>query len=407
MAQVNFDQFFENSALRINYYLAGNQSSQSIYIDDMAIEPYWSGNRSKTIDNLNFGTHRIEVRVLETGNLIYSQGFCTLFQEWQTVDEAKHVQKAFEQVARIPLPKQMVSITFLARQNGEFAKIYKFNINPHSPFISRTPQRQYPTTKLVDNGDPSKKLDIAFIAEGYQLDQMAKFRTDVMGFANHLFSQAPFDELKDKINIWAIESVSESDGPTNPGTKQWNTTAVESSFYTFGIERYLTTTRYKKVMDIAANAPGDVVYIIVNTAEYGGGGIYNHYNVTTADHPLSSVVFIHELGHGLAGLGDEYFTSEVAYNDFYPLNIEPWEPNLTTLVAFERKWANLVDSKTPIPTPATADFNSVIGVFEGGGYAFKGVFRPYIDCRMMSNTAKSFCPVCQEAIKRVVYTYCD
>jgi hypothetical protein len=274
-------------------------------------------------------------------------------------------------------------------------------------FINKHEIETYKTTQILKNGNYNSKLDIAFIAEGYLPEQMGKFIEDVKKFTDYLFSHEPFRNLKPNINIWAIESPSKHSGPTNPGKQIWNTTAVQSSFYTFGIDRYLTTTKFKRVMDIAANAPADIVYVIVNTKEYGGGGIYNHYNVCTSNHALSNEVFIHELGHGLAGLGDEYYDSEVAYQDFYSSTVEPWEPNITTLVNFSSKWQDMLNTKTPIPTPSTKENSTIIGVYEGGGYASKGVFRPYIDCRMKSNSAPGFCPVCKRSIERVINSFSE
>ena len=407
-AQVDFNQWFHNQSLRIDYFLAGNNSSQQFYLDELKWEPYWSGLQSQTIDNLNLGTHRVEVVDYLTGRLIYAQGFCTLFQEWQTIHEATYLNRAFEQVTRIPFPKAKVMVKFLTRDgNNEFALLYQFEVDPKSIFINRTPTEQFPVSKLIDKGNPNQKLDIAFIAEGYTEEQMEKFRNDLARLYDYLITQKPFDEFIDEINIWAIEAPSLGEGPSNPGATDWKVTAAQSSFYTFGIDRYLTTTKFKRVMDIASNAPGDVVYILVNSSEYGGGGIYNHYNVTTSDHALSREVFIHELGHGLAGLGDEYYTSDVAYQDFYPYHIEPWEPNITTMVNFNSKWANMLDDSTPIPTPPLEKYKSSVGVFEGGGYSSKGVFRPYYDCRMKSNSALGFCPVCQESIRRVIKAFAN
>lgn len=65
--------------------------------------------------------------------------------------------------------------------------------------------------------------------------------------------------------------------------------------------------------------------------------MYNFYACGTADNPRTPVVFTHEFGHSFAGLADEYFSSEVAYQDFYNLKYEPWEPNITTLVDFRQQ----------------------------------------------------------------------
>ena len=35
----------------------------------------------------------------------------------------------------------------------------------------------------------------------------------------------------------------------------------------------------------------------------------------------------------------------------YPLNVEPWEPNITTKVNFDAKWKKLIAKDTPLPTP--------------------------------------------------------
>jgi len=98
----------------------------------------------------------------------------------------------------------------------------------------------------------------------------------------------------------------------------------------------------KSVRDLAANAPYDQIYILVNNKKYGGGAIYNYYNVSVNSNEKAAQIFIHELGHGFAGLADEYYNSSTSYNDFYNLEVEPWEPNITTLVDFDSKWKNLV-----------------------------------------------------------------
>lgn len=87
----------------------------------------------------------------------------------------------------------------------------------------------------------------------------------------------------------------------------------------------------KSIRDAVWNVPCDAVFILVNTDTYGGGGMYNFYAIGTADNERTQHVFVHEFGHSFAGLADEYFSSEVAYQDFYNLKYEPWEPNITTL----------------------------------------------------------------------------
>lgn len=130
---------------------------------------------------------------------------------------------------------------------------------------------------------------------------------------------------------------------------------------------------------------------------------------------------VHEFGHSFGGLGDEYFYDNED-DGSYPADIEPWEPNITTLVNFDAKWKDMVSPGTPIPTPwedAGGDrekrmkhktvvkegAEETVGVYEGGGGMKKGVYRPALTCRMRDNYHPTFCPVCQEALKRLIEFY--
>ena len=217
-----------------------------------------------------------------------------------------------------------------------------------------------------------------------------------------LFSVEPFASQKSQFNLYALETSSEESGTDIPGRNIYVNTLYNTTFYTFDVARYLTTTDMKSVYDHAASVPFDYLIVLVNSNEYGGGGFYNYISVCTADNYLSASVFIHEFGHEFAGLGDEYYESEVAYQDYYNLKLEPWEPNLTTLVDFKTKWNDLIDPAIQIPTPRTKTNTDKVGVFEGGGYVSKGIYSPMQDCRMKSNKPNSFCPVCQRAIVKTI-----
>jgi hypothetical protein len=234
---------------------------------------------------------------------------------------------------------------------------------------------------------------------------MPKFKKDCKKFCDYLFDCKPYNKYKNAINLWGVEAPSEESGTDYPATNTWKRTILNSSFYTLETERYLMSTDNKSIRDVAANAPYDQIYIIVNTDHYGGGAIFNHYAVCISDNIYGAYVFTHELGHSFAGLGDEYYDSETSYIDFYPLNLEPWEPNLTTLVDFGSKWKDMMDASTPVPTPNDVTYKGKVGVFEGGGYVNKGVFRPAYDCTMKSISEDNFCPVCVRAIERMIDFY--
>lgn len=402
-SQSVFDINFFNKSMRIDFVLAGNTNNQSAYLLDIKEEQFWGGAKNNLIDNLEYGEYRFSLYSVKGKEVIYSRGFCTLFEEWRTTDEAKIINKAFTQTVNFPFPKNKVEFILEARKHdGSFELLLEFTIDPKGNNINKEGRPKHEVVPLINNGTSDKMVDLTFIAEGYTLDELDKFKNDVIKITDYIFSQEPFISLKHKFNIWAVCSPSADSGTDNPRQDKWVNTAVNSSFNTFYIDRYLETTDVISVRDIASCAPYDHICVLVNSNRYGGGGIYNHFSIGTSDHHLSAKVMLHELGHGLAGLADEYYTSDVAYNDFFDLNTEPWQPNITTLINFDSKWKHLIDKETPIPTPDTKQYKNQTGVFEGGGYVAKGVYRPYVNCRMKSNEADKFCEACQEAITKMI-----
>ena len=386
--------------------LAGNSQKTVVYPVSMKEEPFWAGSKKNLVDPFNYGNLKYEV-FDEAGNtLIYSRGFCTLYQEWQTTAEAKIMERSFYEVATIPYPKNKIMFVLSMRErNGSFSKLYETTIDPEDYFIRKETPVNANVSRIYYTGDPHQSVDIAFIAEGYKADEMEKFREDVRKMAGELLAEPPFSDYKNKFNIWAIEAISEESGTDIPGEHIYVNTALNSSFYTFDLERYLTTTDIKSVNDYAAVTPHDNIIVLINSAKYGGGGVYNYYSGTSTGHPQSAKVFLHEFGHGFAGLADEYYSSAVTYEEFYPLDVEPWEPNITTMIDFGSKWKNLIQKDIPVPTPEENKYNNAIGLFEGGGYSAKGIFRSEMDCRMKNNGLKGFCTVCRKATKEILDFY--
>jgi IgA Peptidase M64/Peptidase M64 N-terminus len=405
-AQVKFDDYFLNKSLRIDYYHFGNADSDSYAIDELIEEPYWGGSRKNLLDIFNYGKYIVKVFDQASDSLIFSKTYSTLFSEWQTVAEAKKITKGFSEAVIIPYPKKKIRVEFYDRdkENNPVKKLV-YNIDPSDYFIRKENRNQYPVFNILNNGDPANKVDIVIIPDGYTKDEMDQFKKDCEKFANYLFNTSPYKENKDKFNIRGVEAPSEDSGTDIPADNVWKKTLLNISFYTFNLKRYLMTEDYKTVCDVAANAPYDQIYIIVNSDEYGGGAIYNYYSVCVHQNRFEEYIFTHEFGHGFAGLADEYYSSSVTYENFYPLNIEPLEPNLTTLVNFKSKWKDMVSDTIPIPTPAEPKYKNVVGAFEGGGYTAKGVYRPCMDCTMYSLSVNNFCPVCKRAIQEMIDYY--
>lgn len=406
MSQGSFKKYFTDKVLRFDFTLIGNSHKTLCYPVGMKEEPYWGGPNTLSSVTAELGNLKFDLYDFADGTLIYSRGFSTLFQEWQTTAEAKNTERSFYEVASMPYPVNKCRFVLSKRErNGVFSKLYETVFDPADYYILKEKPLLVNSTRIYGSGAPATSVDLAFIAEGYTAEEMGKFRKDVKMMADALFEEEPFSIYKDKFNIWAVEAISQDPGTDVPGESIYANTALNSTFYTFGTARYLTTTDMKSVNDYAASVPHDNIIVLINSNRYGGGGVYNYYSGTTTGHQLSKMVFVHEFGHGFAGLADEYYSSSVAYDELYPLDVEPWEPNITTMVDFGSKWKKTVSDGTPMPTPEDDKYLNTTGLFEGGGYSAKGIFRPEFDCRMKSNGPKGFCTICKEAVKEMIGYY--
>lgn len=403
---IDYHQFFGNKACRVDFQFSGNATNTSASISKIKEEPVWGGRRSNLDKFLNLGEYRFQVRDSASGQLIYIDGFSSLFFEWQTSDEAKHTIKSMEQSIQFPYPHKAVKLSIEKRKGFEaWETLLTVGFSPNDKLIVRNAPVKAPVKEILKSTTPDKAVDIAIIAEGYTAEQQEKFFADAQKLADNLFTHEPFIRHKSHINIYAIAALSVDSGICKPQDNNWKNTAVGAHFYTFYEPRYLTSPNMFAIRNYAALVPYDAIYILANTATYGGGGIYNFYALASADSKRAkSEVIVHEFGHSFAGLGDEYFKDKPdVLDDMYDIKEEPWEPNLTSLVRFDAKWKNDLPKGTPIPTPVTDDTKKLpIGVFEGGGYLTKGMYRPAYDCRMRTNDAKGFCPVCEKAVERMI-----
>ncbi|MDR2130570.1 MAG: IgA Peptidase M64 [Odoribacteraceae bacterium] len=407
-AQPGFDAWFEHKTLRLDFVHAGGHAGEELFFDDLMEEPFWGGSTRYLVDTTGYGNYLVHLRDLATGTLIYSRGFCTLFGEWRGTTEAKQVRRACTGSVVLPYPKADALVEILVRETrtGRFEKKFEHPVRVHDDFIKRERRATYPTREIQVTGDPARRVDIVLLPDGYTAAEMEKFLDDCRAFTRGLFSFSPYREHASLFNVRAVMAPSLESGTDNPREHVWKNTLLGASFYTLDSERYLMTYDHKTLRTLAAHVPYDFIYVIVNTGKYGGGAIYNHYGISVSGNILAAKVYVHEFGHLFLGLGDEY-AEDGAYNDMYPLDVEPWEANLTTLVRFESKWKDMLDAATPVPTPLDPARPDRLGVYEGGGYAFKGVYRPRQDCLMRTLSGNDFCPVCTRAIVEQVHRYAE
>ena len=402
----DFDQFFTPNTLRIDYTFSGNADRQDIYVDELCRLPGWYGKRNRLAELPVEGNGQITVKSHATQEVIYRNSFSTLFQEWLSYDEAKTMKKSFENVFLVPMPKDTVDITVsLMNNRREVMAMLTHTVVPTDILIHRKGERNVtPYEVMQQPADTAHCIHIAYVAEGYQEEEMPIFLEDTRIAIEALFAHEPFKSMRDRFEIIAVKSPSKDSGTSEPRNGIWRETALSSHFDTFYSDRYLTTLHLKQLHDWLAGTPYEHIIVLVNTSEYGGGGILNSYNLSMTHHKKFRPVVVHEFGHSFAGLADEY-AYEQEQIPMYPADVEPWEPNITTMVDFDSKWHDMVAPTTPLPTRDINKFMHAIGAFEGAGYSLKGVYRPMLDCRMRTNENPEFCPVCQRAIRRLIDFY--
>ena len=407
-AQV-FADHFADKTLRVDYIFNGNASGQAICLDGLSALPTWAGRKHHLAELPLQGNGQIVMRNAASGKTIYTTSFSSLFQEWLETDEARNVTKGFENTFLLPYPLQPVEIeiTLLDPRRNVRASM-KHIVHPNDVLIEQKGNSHItPHKYLLHNDSPEKCIDVAILAEGYTLQEIQTFYEDADIACKSIFDHEPFKSMKKRFNVVAVASPSTDSGVSVPRLNEWKHTAFGSHFSTFYSDRYLTTSRVKAIHDALAGIPYEHIIILANTEEYGGGGIYNSYTLTTAHHPMFRPVVVHEFGHSFGGLADEYFYDNDVMTDTYPLDIEPCEQNISTQVDFAAKWKDMLSENTPVPTPAEVSENYPTGVYEGGGYSAKGIFRPAENCRMRTNEYPAFCPVCQRALRRIIEFYTE
>lgn len=407
----------QDKTLRVDYVFSGTDKATEISLERLYSFDGWAG-RTVNLDRVPVkGNGQISMTDVATGKVIYMQSFSTLFQEWKTTEEATKLRKAFENTFLLPMPSAKAAVKVeLYDFFGNVCASLNHIVDPSDILIKRMKPEPAPHRYLLKSGSPQEKIDVAIVAEGYTKEEAEQFYKDAQVAVDAILAHEPFGKYRDRFNFVAIALESKDSGVSVPREGLWKDTAVGSNYDTFYSDRYLTTSCVWKMHDALCGIPYEHLVILANTDTYGGGGIYNSYTLTTALHKDFKPVVVHEFGHSFAGLADEYYYDDQFVEYYYP-DSEPWEQNITTLFDFESKWDDMLPKIIQIPTPVEGNVwekikagtkpESIVGVYEGAGYQSKGVYRPYPDCRMKTNAAESFCPVCQRAIARIIEFYTE
>ena len=386
---VKFGRYFTGGTLRIDCVREGSAEGDTVWVSrwiDRAAD--WHGPRKVLLDPFDNGDYRVVVRDARSGNDIYSRCYSNLFREYKDTPKGKKVRARFEETLLVPMPKRKVQIALQKRDaNQSFYDATVVNFDPRRQHLD-TVWREGDRRNLEVHGDPSKKVDVVIVAQGYADESPQKLGVDYYRVKEILFGKEPFASHRQDFNVYGVEG------------------DVEANFNTFGIDRYLMTFNVHRLHDLLGTTPCDFIIVMVNDETYGGGAIYNFYAVTSL-HRMAEYVLPHEFGHHFGGLADEYVDEELSYGDLHKTDNEPLEPNITNLKHFERKWQSMLPEGTQVPTAANSNVPKgecgPLGVYEGAGYSSKGVYRPTMHC-MMRDYAP-FCPVCMKRLEEVFEMY--
>jgi IgA peptidase M64/peptidase M64-like protein len=414
VAQPVYGEHFNNEALRIDLVHSGTRGQEFFGLDELIVEPIWPGTRTQLIDQTGYGKYRFRVFDKATKKEIFSKGYCTLFGEWTTTEEAgSGTYRSMTEPLRFPLPKAPVTLAIEVRDDktGAFAEIQRLEIDATAYDLRREQVFDFEVVTLHDSGrNPQTAVDVVIIPDGYTTDEEYKMMADAKRFGQAFMEHSPFDRHADKITMRLVKAFSRESGPDEPRKAIFHDTIVDTTFDTFHSPRYLTTSNMKRLRQVAALAPYDTIVVMVNSSRYGGGGIFGSYSIFTSDSEYDEYVLIHEFGHGFGALADEYYSSATGYDEdaFYAKGVEPWEPNITAQTERDKvKWKEHLTPDVPIPTPDTDEFNDVIGVFEGAGYKAKGLYRGTRDSKMFHKGLLPFGPINEAAIETMIRYYTE
>ena len=448
-----FDENFVDKTMRVDYFHSGGLGTEVLALDQIVSDGPWAGSRTRLIDHLNLGKYLFEVIDRTTNRVIYSRGFASIYGEWETTPAARQVHATFHESLRFPWPKRPVQVVLKVRDSeNSFHEIWSTVIDPESRFVNPTDRVSAGEVwPIIDSGPPSDKVDLLVISEGYTAEEIPKFHMDAERLVNALFDEEPFRSRRSDFNVWGLDLPSSESGVSRPRAMEFRRSPLSAEYNIFDSERYLLTYDNRALRDAASAAPYEFLEIVVNEEQYGGGGIFNFQATVAADTGFSEYVFVHEFGHHFAGLADEYYTSDVAYETGSAYHPEPWEPNVTALHdPANLKWRDLVSADTPLPTPwdknefelassaaqaerrelrrqgvaeteidrlfteqmenettalGSMGYADRVGAFEGASYEAFGLYRSEIDCIMFTRNPVGFCQVCQRALSRVIDQY--
>lgn len=392
-------------------------------------DPHWI-TRGKVVD--------------EQGKVLWSQRVNSLFQLLQflelVVQQQDGVQLTALQIYRLVAHDYPELLQFalkvptgieggvsyileIQNESGKWSKVATLDL---AELIAqaRPPEVEGEVSTLVDNGPDDDRITIAILGDGYTAAERVKFEGDAQAVAQEILNTSPMAEHADLFNIKVIWTPSQESGAGYDCQKSdpncdygFRDTFYETVFVLPAIiDRYslplhavesrgiAMPMQIGKVFEAASLANYDEIVLISNSLEHSGfAGLYIALVTAFDRRNHFPKVAVHELGHTLGLLGDEYMGRHDPC--FFNEPLIPLPANIGQITDGTVKWSDWLDDGTPLPTPASEAARFAVGAFQGA-YNCDFLVRPSATC-MMRTSGHDFCPICAEQMVRRFYSFVD
>jgi hypothetical protein len=264
-------------------------------------------------------------------------------------------------------------------------------------------------------GPSSMRFDLVVIGDGYIAKDYGpggRWEQDSARLVNNFFEKKPFKTLRSLFNVFVVEAISLDRGADDSPGRDTRRTIFNTCYGRDGIDRLMAIQDTKAFGRAMKNVPEvDAALLLVNDMRFGGCGTSAEglpVGVCSND-SRAFITLIHELGHSLGNLGDEYVDAQVAATHDIPPSGDLPYPNLTLARCIDMRSADaLVDSLKWghfLTEPNAKKFYGK-GLYEGGFYRTTGVFRPAAICAMGHDTGGNFCYACEAEMTAAIYRTC-
>ena len=249
----------------------------------------------------------------------------------------------------------------------------------------------------------ANRVDIVFVGDGYTAPELPLFEQQVTAFADEMFAEEPLRTYRPLFSVHRVDVVSQDSGVSNdPVQGISKDTALDMTFWCNGIERLLCVNvglayAYANTVMLPGGEQPDQVLALANTSKYGGAGYpSNNLGTASAGNSAAVEIVVHELGHSMANLADEYdYGGPAMFTGPEPVDANASKLTSTQMATQNTKWASWLGTNSSV-------WDGSHSTFEGAVYSTNGVYRPTNNSKMRS-LYRPFNLVSAEAFIKEIY----